>query len=73
MTAAQIIDEIKSLPVEEQAEVIRFAYRMDAERQLTGKELSSLAERMIQATDPVEAAMLREAIVRGFYGGKPDA
>jgi hypothetical protein len=49
MTAAQIINEIKSLPVEEQAEVIRFAYQMDAERQLTGKELSSLAERRVEA------------------------
>ena len=45
MTADQIIQEIKSLPPDEQAEVIRFAYRMDAERKLTGKELSSLAER----------------------------
>jgi hypothetical protein len=68
MTAAQIINEIKSLPIDEQAKVIRLADQTDAERQLTGKELSSLAERMVQATDPAEAMMLREAIVRGFYG-----
>ena len=73
MTADEIIQEIKSLPPEEQAEVIRFAYRMDAERKLTGKELSSLAERMITSRDPVETAMLRDAIARGFYGGKPNA
>ena len=73
MTATQIIDEIKNLPVDEQAEVIRFAYRIDAERQLTGKELSALAERMVHSTDSAEKAMLRDAIVRGFYGGKPDA
>ena len=73
MTADEIIKEIKSLPPEEQAEVIRFAYRMDAERKLTGKELSSLAERMITSVDPAETAMLRDAIARGFYGGKPNA
>ena len=73
MTAHEIIQEIKSLPPEEQAEVIRFAYRMDIERQLTGRELSSLAERMVTSTDPAETAMLRDAIRRGFYGGKPDA
>ena len=71
MTASQIIDEIKSLPPDEQLKVIHFAYRIDAERQLSGKELSSLAERMANSTDPAETTMLREAIVRGFYGGKP--
>ena len=73
MTAAKIIEEIKHLPPAEQAEVIQFAYHLDAERQLTGKELSALAERMTQTTDPAEAALVREAIVRGFYGGKRNA
>jgi len=73
MTANQIISEIESLSPEEQAEVIRFAYRLDAERQLTGKELSALAERMVESTDPVQTEMVRQAIVRGFYGGKPHA
>jgi hypothetical protein len=35
---------------------------------LTGEELSALAARMTQTTDPAEADLLREAIVRGFYG-----
>jgi predicted outer membrane protein len=61
------------LPPEEQAKVVLFAYRLDAERQLTGKELSSLAERMVATADPVQTAMLREEITRGFYGGKPHA
>jgi len=65
--------EIETLPIEEQARVIRFAYRLDAERQLTGGELSALAERMAQSSDPAEAMMLREEIVRGFYGVKPNA
>jgi hypothetical protein len=73
MTAAEIIRQIKNLPVDEQASVIRFAYRLDAERKLTGKELSALASRMVEADDPAEALLLREEIVRGFYGGQPNA
>lgn len=73
MTASQIISEIEVLPPEEQAKVVRFAYRLDAERRLTGAELSALAERMVASTDPVQAAMLREEIARGFYGGKQRA
>jgi len=73
VTASQIIEEIKSLPPKEQVEVIRFAYHLDSERRLTGKELSALAARMVKATDPGEAAMVREAIVHGFYGEKSDA
>jgi hypothetical protein len=73
MTAAKIIEEIKNLPPEQQAEVIRFTYRLDAERKLTGDELSALAKRMTDAIDPAEAALVREAIVRGFYGGERNA
>ena len=73
MTAEQIMENIEALPPAEQAEVIRFVYRLDAERKLTGKELSSLAERMVHATDIAEAAILRETIMRGFYGGKAHA
>jgi hypothetical protein len=73
VSSKETIQEIENLPPAEQAEVIRFAYRLDAERQLTGKELPLLAERMVNASDPSEALMLREAIVRGFYGGKTDA
>ena len=73
MTAAKIIEEMKKLSPQEQAEAIRFAYRLDAKRHLTGKELSALAERMTSSSDPAEAALVREAIVRGFYGGEPHA
>ena len=73
MTASQIIHEIEILPPDEQAKVVQFAYRLDAERQLTGPELSGLAERLVASTDPAEAALLRETITRGFYGGKPHA
>ena len=68
MTASEIIEEIKRLDPQEQLGVIRFAYQLDAERKLSGPELSSLAARMTETDDAVEAARLREAIVRGFYG-----
>ncbi len=73
MTASEIIEEIKRLDPNEQLGVIRFAYQLDAERRLTGKELSSLAERMVNASDPAEEATIREAIVRGFYGQRHNA
>ena len=73
MTAAQIISEIKALPPEEQAGVVRAVYQLDAERKLSGPELSSLAERLVQTDDPVEASRVRETILRGFYGAERDA
>ena len=73
MTASQIIQEIETLPPDEQAKVVQFAYRLDAERQLTGPELSGLAGRLVASIDPAETARLRETITRGFYGGKPHA
>ena len=73
MTASEIIEVIKRLDPNEQLGVIRFAYQLDAERKLTGKELSSLAERMVNATDPAEEARIREEIIRGFYGRREHA
>jgi hypothetical protein len=73
MTAGQIIREIRDLPPGEQAKVVQFAYRLDAELHLSGAELSALAERMAASTDPLEAGALREEITRGFYGVKPSA
>ncbi len=73
MTTKQIIEQIKQLPPQDQAKVIQFAYRLDAERKLSGRELSALAERMVTTTDPAEQALVRETIAHGFYGGKPHA
>jgi hypothetical protein len=53
--------------------VIRFVYQLDAERQLTGNELASLAERMVNSADPAEQARIREQIIRGFYGQRQHA
>jgi len=73
MTASQIIDEIAALSPEEQAKVVQFAYRLDAERRLTGAELSALAERMVACTDPAQRAIIRTEIAHGFYGAEPHA
>jgi len=73
MTASQVIHELEILPPEEQVQVIRYAYRLDATRQLTGPELTSLAEKMVEATDPAEVARIRDALVRGFYGNQSPA
>jgi hypothetical protein len=73
VTAAQIISEIKALSPEEQAGVVRAVYELDAERKLSGSELSALAERLVQTDDPVAASRVRESIISGFYGAKRDA
>jgi hypothetical protein len=73
MSAREIISEIERLSPAEQAEVIQFAYRLDAERMLSGKELGELAQRMIDTTDPIEKVRIREELTRGFYGGNSDA
>jgi len=72
-TANQIIKEIKRLDPKEQLGVIRFAYQLDAERHLTGDELSSLAAKLVATSDAAEAAMIRETIIHGFYGDRRDA
>ncbi len=73
MTACDFIEEITALPPNEQAKIVQFAYRLDAERQLSGPELSELAKGLVGATDPVQIALLREALTHGFYGRKRDA
>lgn len=73
LTASEIINEIRGLTPEEQAGVVRFVYQLDAERKLSGPELSTLAERLVNAKDPTEASRVRETIVRGFYGAERDA
>ena len=70
MTAQQIIEEIKRLDPQEQLGIIRFAYQLDAARKQSGGELSSLAVRMTETDDAAEAAIIRESIIRGFYGAQ---
>ena len=73
MTAEQIMDQIKQLDPQDQKRIIYYVYQLDAERKLSGAELSSLAKRFVEATDEGEAARVREEITRGFYGRKSNA
>jgi hypothetical protein len=68
MTAATVIEEIKQLAPEEQAEVIQFAVELARSRQLTAQELGELADRLAESKDPAEIIRLKSAMTRGFYG-----
>jgi hypothetical protein len=52
MTATNVIEEIKHLPRAEQTRVIQFAFELASERQLPGKKLSELAQRMADSDAP---------------------
>jgi len=68
MTATTVIEEIERMPPEEQSRVIQFAIELARKRQLTGKELAALAQRMVESDDPAEVEKLKSALTRGFYG-----
>ncbi len=68
MTATEIIHEMDSLPPAELAVVVRHAKELDKRRPLSGAELTEVARRMVDATDPAEADRILEALVKGFYG-----
>jgi hypothetical protein len=68
VSAAKVIDEIRRLPPGEQAEVIQFTIELARNRQLSGKELGELANRLSESDDPAEILRLKSAMTRGFYG-----
>ena len=68
MTATAVIEEIRHLPPGEQSRVLQFACELARERQLSGKELAALAQRMVESGDPAEIKKLRDEIHRGFHG-----
>jgi isocitrate/isopropylmalate dehydrogenase len=68
MSATQVIEEIKHLSPAEQSRVLRFAFELARERQLSGEALSELAQQMADSNDSAEKLRLREEIHRGFYG-----
>jgi hypothetical protein len=68
MTATAVIEEIRHLPPGEQSRVLQFAFELARERQLSGKELAALAQRMVESEDPAEIKKLRDEIHGGFYG-----
>jgi len=67
MSATEVIKEIQDLPPSEQVQVIEFALKLARTRPLTAKELSSLANRMVETEDPAEAERLKTSIAGGFY------
>ncbi len=56
-----------------QNRVIDFVRKAGEIRPLTPDELGEPAREMAEAKDPAEADRLQAEIVRGFYGGRPDA
>jgi hypothetical protein len=68
MTAAKVIEEIKRLGPDDQAEVVRFALELAQSRQLSPQELGRLADRLAESEDPAEIMRLKSAMKRGFYG-----
>jgi hypothetical protein len=73
VTTAEIIEEIKLLPKSEQIKIAEFARQVTENNPLSPEELGALARRMVETKDVGEADRLQEEIVRGFYGGKPNA
>jgi predicted metallopeptidase len=73
VTTAEIIEEIKRLPLGEQIKVAEFARQVTELRPLNPEELGVRARRMVEANDEREADRLQEEIVRGFYGGGSNA
>ena len=73
MSAAQVIDAFKELPVEERLDVLRFVREYETVPRLTPEQLGELCERLVMETDPTEVAELEKAIMNGFYGMKIDA
>ena len=68
MTATAVIEEIKHLTPAEQSQVIQFAVELARSRQLAGKELSALAQRMVDSDGPAEVEKIKSALAHGFYG-----
>ena len=60
MTATNVIEEIKHLPRAEQSRVIQFAIELARKRQLPGKKLSALAQRMADSDDLETPAYVRQ-------------
>ncbi|WP_395742191.1 hypothetical protein [Prosthecobacter sp.] len=68
MTAAQIMHETDCLPPAEQEKVVTYARQLPRKKPLSAPELTSLAQRMVDATDEEIAQRLKAELVNGFYG-----
>ena len=63
-----ILENVRALPAEKQEEVLAFTRSLGANRQLSPEELGALANRLLDARSPEEAAEIRDRLTRGFYG-----
>ena len=70
MSVAEIKQAIEKLTPQEKGKVFQFVHDLEAKQRLSGRQLSALAEKLAQATDPMEISRLREEIGQGFYGTK---
>ncbi len=73
MNAAAVIHEIKLLPPAEQEQVVEFVHTLKTRRPWSGEKLTEFEKMMMETNDPAEAQRLKEQIVAGFYGDRPDA
>lgn len=73
MNADAIIDEIKNLSPGEQKRVVEFVHHLKKPHPWSGEKLSEYEKRMVETSDPAEAQRLKEQIVAGFFGDKPNA
>ena len=73
MSATQVIEAIKELPLEDRLQVLRFARDYETVPKLTPEQLGDLGERLARTTDPGEIDRLEKAMMNGFYGMKIDA
>jgi hypothetical protein len=68
MTADQIIEDIKSLPRDQQSRVVKFAVELARSRQIPAEDLVVIAQKMLETNDPAEKKRLEDDLTRGFYG-----
>ena len=68
MTATQIMREIDLLPPREQAKIVDYTRQLVIKQPLSGDELTVMAKRMVEATDPAEGDRFQEKLVNGFFG-----
>jgi hypothetical protein len=62
-TGLALVDQMAEL-----TETAEFAVLEGKGNRLSAEELGSLAKRLATASDPHEAARLKERLTRGFYG-----
>ncbi len=73
MTSAPVAEEFCPVIHTTVEEVEREVAKYAQDRRLSPEEIGTLAQRMVDCTDPVEKDELCEALVRGWYGGVKDA